>query len=234
MNTDLMQKVCDHYENQLWNTADGASARQYMLDRGFTEDTLREFGLGYAPVEWNFECEPEEMDFLAEIEHVYVSSKVVDAFGSRIMFPIKDEQGRVRGFSGRLVGTDDGVKYKNSTESVIFKKSDSIFGISLAREAIFKVNKVIICEGFTDAMAFHQTGTKCAVAAMGVRFTERQLLTLARYTNRLYLSFDADKGGQGATARTEEKARKLGLSLGRISIPEGKDPADILLKVPTT
>lgn len=229
-----MQKVADHYSDQLWNSEAGEAARQYMLDRGFTKETLEQFGLGYAPAEWNFDVSDEDLAFLAEIEHVYLNGTTIDAFAGRVMFPIKDERGAVRGFSGRLIGTDDGVKYKNSSESTIFRKSDSIFGINLAREAIFKLNKVIICEGFTDAMAFHQTGTQCAVAAMGVRFTERQLLTLARYTNRLYLSFDADKGGAGATERTYEKAKKLGLSLGRIAIPEGKDPADILLKVPSS
>lgn len=237
MKLETLNTITDLYCDYFWNSPEAAEARSYMLDRGFTEDTLRDFRIGYAPISWEFEISDEAIEELVSLKHVLVRTGVVhDRFSGRVMFPICDEQGRVRGFSGRIFGKMTGPKYENSSTTDVFVKGQSLFGVNRARETIFKKNIVVVVEGFTDAMAFHQVGRLNVVATMGTKFTERHLITLSRYTNNFYFGFDADSGGRGARDKALEKAKALKLNAAVVNFPEGKDPADLLLtaKVPQT
>jgi DNA primase catalytic core len=213
------------------NEAGPVAARKYLIDeRGFTEDTLDEFQIGFAPLNWGFDATDAELAKLEELEALYINDgKYVDAYYNRITFPIRDEQGQIRGFSGRTVGASSSVKYFNSAETEVFSKSNLLFGLSKSRESIFKKNKVILCEGFTDVMAFHQSGIKIAVASMGTHLTPAHLISLGRYTNNIVFAMDMDTAGIKFYNKSLPLIQKLGFNHGKFKVPEGQDPCSFLL-----
>ena len=213
------------FEN-CWESSLADPARKYLNDRKFTDETLRKFRVGFAPASLDDEFSDDDIERLEAWK--YVEGRVLK-YRDRVMFPIVDVLGRVRGFSGRSVGTTTAIKYYNAAESEMFKKSELLFGLDHARKAIFLNNKVIVCEGFTDVLAFHQHGTPIAVACMGVALTETHVRTLMRYTDTLYFAFDADKGGNVALKKSVDMCKDLGLNYGLYKLPEGKDPASHLL-----
>jgi len=152
-------------------------------------------------------------------------------FAGRVTFPITDQQGRPRGFSARLMSkAPNAVKYINSGSSFVFRKADYLFGMDHAREAVWKANNAIVCEGFTDVLAFHQTGKPIAVGAMGTYFTLPQLLQVAQYTMNLYMAMDPDAAGEVAAEKAVEMARSMGFKLGLIEFPDGMDPDEFLIR----
>lgn len=207
-----------------------------MEDRHFSEETLRLYGVGYVPkskidyVKHKF-LTPSELDRLVELKHLYRTGKgqYTDKFAGRLMFPVRDSRGKVLGFAGRSV-YGELPKYDNSAESTAYHKARCVYGLDLAKKYIYSADKAVFCEGYTDAMAFYQTGVKNAVAAGGTHATKQQLALIARYTENIYLAFDADDAGGTAQSRTEQYARDMGLRVGKVNLPEGKDPADVLLK----
>lgn len=228
----LLHKLTSYYEENLWGGGVASPPLQYLMgQRNFTEEMIRKFRIGFAPNPSALEAHftPTEFDLLASIGHVYEGSKV-DLFVNRVIFPVMDPQGRPCGFSGRIMSGDpDARKYINSGSSEVFKKGDFLFGLNLARESVWKANNVILCEGYTDVIAFHQTGTPIAVGAMGTHFTESQLLLLGQYSMNLHLTFDADAAGDIATQKSKEMALKMGFKVSQIVIPGGMDPDEYLL-----
>lgn len=227
-----LERVTAYYEAQLWDGGPESAPLQYLagLDkgqRGFTEETLRKFRIGYCPVS-PIVATPTDIEILKSIGHVY--SNGADMFAGRVTFPIMDQQGRPRGFGARLMtSTPSSVKYINSGSSEVFRKADYLFGMDQARESVWKANNAIVCEGYTDVLAFHQTGHPIAVGPMGTYFTQNQLLLLGQYSMNLHLTFDPDPAGDEATRRSTEMARQMGFAVSQIEFPGGMDPDEYLI-----
>ena len=151
-----------------------------------------------------------------------------DYFARRLVFPLADARGAVRGFQARKLYADDQLqaKYVNSPESDLFKKGDLLYGLDTARQPIAKQDRAVVVEGNTDVLALRQAGFEPVVASMGTALTERQLRELNRLTKRLFLCFDSDAAGQDATLRGMELAVKLGFTIRIVLLPAGTDPAD--------
>lgn len=228
----LVEKLTSRYEEALWSAGPDSEPLQYLMGtRGFTEETLRSFRVGFAPkdADLTHHFTPTELGMLREIGHVYEGS-TLDIFVNRVVFPVMDPQSRPRGFSGRIMtGDPDSRKYINSRTSEIFRKGDFLFGLDRAREAIWKANNVVLCEGYTDVLAFHQTGRPIAVGAMGTHFTQNQLLLLGQYSTNLHLTFDADDAGDLATQKAKDMALSMGFRLDQLVIPGGQDPDEYLI-----
>ncbi len=234
----LLQKATQYYEDTLWSSA-GAEGLSYLTDpkpggRGFTEETIRAWRLGYSPAHGDLSehFTITEMQYLEEIRHFNRGTRE-DRFAGRIVFPIMDDRGQPLGFAGRILHADKHVaKYTNSPSHPWFKKGEALYGVHLARERVYTANNAIVCEGFTDVIAAHQTGRDIALSIMGTYFTPKQLLILGRYSMNLHLMFDADSAGDEATARSILEAQRMGFTLNKVALPDGLDPDDFFIPKP--
>ena len=226
----LLDRAATFYERYLWESETGAFARDYLASRGLGEEICREFRLGLAPggpaltrgaVEQGY-----SRDELAGAG--LTNRRGNDYFGRRLLFPLADPRGRVRGFQARRLFDDDPLqaKYVNSPEGDLFRKGDLLYGLDLARAAIAKGDHAVIVEGNPDVIALRQAGFEPVVAAMGTALTEAQLRELSRLTRRISLCFDADAAGQDATLRGMELAAAQGFDIRVVSLAAGTDPAD--------
>jgi DNA primase len=227
------QVAAEFFAHVLWNTPDGAQAREYVASRGVAAETARAFMLGFAP------ARPSSLGkALVKRGLVGAACKVglvkegpepYDLFRARLMFPIRDAQGRVIAFGGRVL--DDRLpKYINSPESPLYSKSRSIYGLYEARRAIAHADRVIVVEGYLDAIAVSQAGFGEVVASLGTALTVEQLRLLSRYTRNVIACFDGDEAGRKASMRALEVFLGAGL-LGRgIFIPAGFDPDTLIRK----
>lgn len=222
-------------------------ARDYAAKRGLAHETLEAFYIGFAPDDWEalsgfltrWRAEhPGERTLLADAEKaglVFPSRRgdgYTDKFRGRLIFPIHDVQERVVGFGGRLlVPAENAPKYLNSPESPIFSKSRILYALNRARKAIQAENRVVVVEGYTDAVAAHQAGFAYVVATLGTSLTEEHVRLLGRYTQNVVLSFDADAAGVRAALRAAalfEAAQ--GFELRVLALPPGEDPDSLLAK----
>ncbi len=232
---ELLGRTGEFYERFLWDSPKAAKAREYLLGRGLTEESMRAFGVGMAPQAWDqVLVGSQRAGFkVVELESAGLIQKGrqgghYDRFRSRITFPIRDARGRVRGFGARALTADSKPKYLNSPEGV-FKKSEMLYGIDLARPAIAKSRRAIVVEGYTDVIALHQAGITDVVAIMGTAITPEQLKALAGLgPERVVLALDADSAGANAMIRAQKVAVERKLELVVAAMPEGEDPADML------
>jgi DNA primase len=212
------------------------NALQYVLQkRRFSKQTALEWRLGYSPNTGN-----ALVTFLlskgfkeAEIKGAGLSAQryrgLGDMFRGRLMIPLQDPQGRVIGFTARLLQDDpDAPKYINTPQTMLYDKSRHVYGLHLAKEAIRKTKYSVIAEGNLDVIASHQAGVRQVVATAGTALTEQQLKALGRFSGDIRLSFDADNAGLNATERAIPIASKVGVSLSIITIPSGKDPDELI------
>ncbi len=208
--------------------------------RQFTRVTALEWRLGYAP-----NTGSALVKFLKskrfgdkEIRDAGLSARayrggVQDMFRGRIMIPLCDPQGRVIGFTARLLADDqEAPKYINTPQTLLYDKSRHVFGLHLAKETIRKSKYAVIAEGNLDVIMSHQAGVRQVVATAGTALTEQQLKALGRFTPDIRLSFDADRAGASATERAIPIANKVGVSLSVIDIPSGKDPDELIKQDP--
>ena len=213
-----LAEASSQFTRQLLDGRDAGEARAYLRRRGVTRSTIEQFGIGWASDEWEglttalvrrgFTFEQLELAGLAMVtEHGRR-----DRFRSRVMFPIRDPNGQVRGFGGRTLG--DGVpKYLNSPQTPFFDKSATLFGLDLAKGPIRQAGQAVIVEGYMDVVLPHQEGFKNVIASLGTALTDRQIELLRRYTRTIVLALDSDAAGQAATVRGLEVARSaLGMS----------------------
>jgi DNA primase len=226
----LLDRAATFCERYLWESETGAFARDYLVSRGLGEEICREFRLGLAPggaaltrgaLEQGY-----ERDELAGAG--LTNRRGNDYFSRRLLFPLSDARGRVRGFQARRLLDEDPLqaKYVNSPEGDLFRKGDLLYGLDLARAAIAKSDHAVIVEGNPDVIALRQAGFEPVVAAMGTALTEAQLRELSRLTRRISLCFDADAAGQDATLRGMELAAAQGFDIRVVSLAAGTDPAD--------
>ena len=226
----LLDRAAGFYERYLWDTEQGAFAREYLASRGLTENVCREFRIGLAPGGGTLTRRALAEGFTQEelLAAGLANRRGNDYFQRRLLFPLADARGRIRGFQARQLHDDDPLraKYVNSPEGALFRKGDLLYGLHQARPAIAKEDRAVVVEGNTDVLALRHAGFEPVVASMGTALTERQLKELGRLTKRLYLCFDADAAGQEATLRGMELAAAQGFDIHVVSLPPGSDPAD--------
>ncbi|MCL4474440.1 MAG: DNA primase [Actinobacteria bacterium] len=230
----VLDQTAAYYSRCLQESGAAEGARRYLADRGFKEDVIREFRLGFSPPGGQSLIRAASSKGYAAGELsraglvIERGGRSYDRFRNRLMFPFTDHRGRVLGFGARVLD-DSKPKYLNSPDSDLYHKTNLLFGLGNARAAIAKEDRAYIVEGYTDVLALNQAGIVNAVASMGTALTEQQLREISRFTRNVYLSFDADAAGQAAMLRALELAKKLGLSVRVVQIPQGKDPADLML-----
>ena len=209
-----------------------AEARAYLAGRGYGSTICRSWGLGYAPghgllVEHlsakGFTAQEMETADLAVPRNGYVA----DRFYDRVMFPIRDEQGRTIAFGGRVL-TDAKPKYLNTKETPVFHKGKHLFAFDRAKEHIAARGEAIVCEGYTDVIALHEAGFPIAVAALGTSFSLDHVRTLSRFAKRIICMFDGDAAGQRAAERAIQFLDKSEADLRCVVLPGGQDPAEYL------
>jgi DNA primase len=217
------------------------AALQYVLKtRGFTKDTALKFRLGYSPNNGTALLEYLRKQGFAEVNIIKAGlatkryKDAYDMFRGRLMVPLQDAQGRVVGFTARdLQNSATAPKYINTPATPIYDKSRHVFGLHLAKDTIRKQAFAVLVEGNLDVIASHQAGVTNTVATAGTALTEMQLKTIGRFAGDIRLAFDTDKAGIAATERAIPVAAKADVTLGVITIPEGKDPDELIQRDPT-
>lgn len=234
---DAMNQAVEWYHERLLTSADARPARDYLRSRGLSGDIARQFKLGWAPDDWDVLARQSGID--AKLLHdnglafQNRRNKLQDAFRARVLFPIFTENGDAVALGGRILpGSSDPAKYKNSSETPIYTKSKTLYGLNWAKADIVNANQVIVCEGYTDVIGFHQAGLPRAVATCGTAFTEEHVRLLKRYASRVVLAFDADAAGQGAAERFYEWEEKYQVEVYVAAFPGGKDPGELAQKNP--
>jgi DNA primase len=231
----LLERVAAYYASFLWESPEAAKAREYLTERGLTEQALRDFGVGYAPSAWDkILVRGQQAGFsVQELHGVGLvqrgrEGKEYDRFRSRIMFPIRDRRGRTLGFGGRAMRSDQGAKYVNTAETDFFHKSQLLYGVDKAKAAIAKANRAVVVEGYTDVLALHQAGVEETVAVMGTAITGEQVATLSGMVEEVVLALDADSAGQEAMLRAQRVAAGRKMRLRVAAMPAGEDPAEMM------
>ncbi len=233
----LHEQLTARWHAVLLNDAAGEPARAYLQRRGVSDEAIRQFRLGYAPDDWEDTLRwgrSKKFDpTLLEQAGVAIRKEGADRrygrFRGRLMFPICDEQGRVIGFSGRVLDADTkGAKYVNSPETPLFHKGSIIYGLYLARRAMLDAGNVLVCEGQLDLIACHMAGIANVVAPQGTALTVDQARVLKRYASEVILCFDADTAGQNAMARSLDVLLEAGLAIRVLALPPGEDPDSCL------
>ena len=229
---DAMNQAVEWYHQRLLTSADARPARDYLRSRGLTGEIARQFKLGWAPDDWDVLARESGIDpkLLHDNGLAFRNrrNKLQDAFRGRVLFPIFSENGDAVALGGRILpGSADPAKYKNSSETPIYTKSKTLYGLNWAKADIVNANQVIVCEGYTDVIGFHQAGLPRAVATCGTAFTEEHVRLLKRYGSRVVLAFDADAAGQGAAERFYEWEEKYQVEVYVAAFPGGKDPGEL-------
>lgn len=229
---EAMQAAVDWYHDRLLHAPDARPARDYLRSRGLSGDIARQFKLGWAPDDWDALSRGAGIDpqLLHENGLAFRNSrnKLQDAFRARVLFPIFTENGEPVALGGRVLpGSADPAKYKNSSETPIYSKSKTLYGLNWAKADVVASNQVIVCEGYTDVIGFHRAGLPRAVATCGTAFTEDHVRLLKKYASRVVLAFDADAAGQGAAARFYEWEEKYQVEVAVAEFPGGKDPGEL-------
>ena len=210
----------------------GQQAKQYLLDRGLTEETIKQFKIGFAPDNSKFLTERiKEKRYSREVLEKsglfgFSNTDVFDRFRGRIMFPIFNASGKVIAFGGRVFGTEDPAKYMNSPETPLYHKSEVFYGLHLTRDAIRKSESAILVEGYTDLIQLYQSGIQNVVAVSGTAFTDQHVQQIRRFASNVYLAYDGDTAGINAAKRAGYALLKGGVNPKVIRIPDGLDPDD--------
>ncbi len=215
-------------------TKDGEIGYKYFRNRGLTDDTIRRFGLGFAPNGF-FALTNYLLDKgFTKDELVFANlarrstknpNNIYDNFRNRVMFPIIDVKGNVIAFGGRVMD-DSKPKYLNTSDTMVYKKSQGVFALNLAKKS--GKDSLILCEGYIDVIALHQAGFTNAVAGLGTALTSEQAQLLSRYASEIMIAYDADEAGQKAATRALEIFRKTPSKIKVLHLSGGKDPDEIL------
>jgi DNA primase len=231
----LLERTAAFYSNYLWESEEAGKARDYLANRGLGEEALRAFGVGFAPSAWDkILVRGQQAGFgVEELRAVGLAQRGrsggdYDRFRERIMFPIRDRRGRVLGFGGRAMRSDQGAKYVNTAETDFFHKSQILYGVDRAKAAIAKAGRAVVVEGYTDVLALHQAGVEEAVGVMGTAITPDQVAALSGMVDEVVLALDADSAGQEAMLRAQRVAAGRRMRLRVAAMPAGEDPAEMM------
>jgi len=229
---DICKKATIFFSTQLNKSKTGLEAKDYLMKRGLKEETIKEWKIGYAPSTWDSLCNYliglgyKRKDI---IDAGLASEKFFDRFRSRIIFPICDFNGQPIGFTGRVFNSDDEAKYLNTPNTLLYDKSQALYGLDKAKVEIRKNDSCVLVEGNVDCIMSHQSGVKNCLAVSGTALTPAHLGIIKRFSNNLILSFDMDLAGNNATKKGIDMALKNGFNVKVISMNSEKDPADIIL-----
>jgi DNA primase len=230
---DIHAGITQRWQNTLANEAAGQLARDYLKKRGVPDEAIKLFRLGAAPDDWHdtvnwAKSKGYDMDVMEKSGLVIRNvekGNYYDRFRGRLMFPICDEQGKVIGFSGRVLSGDEKTaKYVNSPETPIFTKSKIFFGLDKSKRAILDAGFAIICEGQLDLIACFMGGVQNIVAPQGTAFTDQHARIIKRYCNEVVLCFDSDNAGQNAIVRSLDHLLAAGLAVRVAVVPAPHDP----------
>lgn len=237
---DICEWGTKFFEKQLHAGCLGKKAKEYLLKRGLTDDSIRKWRIGFAPDTWDSLLNFLKLkDFsVGEIERVGLAltsekGRTYDRFRGRIIFPIFDLNSQVIGFGGRVFikpGSEDKettAKYLNIPNTLLYNKSKILYGLNRAKVPIRKEDGCVLVEGYTDVIMSHQAGRENVAATSGTALTSDQLSILKRYSKNLITAFDMDVAGDSATKRGIELAQAQGFDIKIVDLPKGKDPADI-------
>ena len=224
--------AANYFKKQLHESDEGkAIGLSYFIERGFREDIIDKFQLGYNPNDWTAftdaaEKEGYNLKYLEKSGLTIVKEKKkFDRFKGRVMFPIHNLSGRVLGFGGRILKSDDkAAKYLNSPESEIYNKSKVLYGIYYAKKAITQENNCYLVEGYTDVISLHQSGVENVVSSSGTSLTEGQIRLISRFTPNITILYDGDAAGLKASFRGIDMILKEGMNVRVVLFPEGEDP----------
>jgi DNA primase len=231
--------ACALFEKFLGDPVTGKAAREYLQSRGFSAESIKQFQIGFVPEAWDALLRSPAMKrFPVGLLQQAGLAKAreggtghYDTFRNRLIFPIRDETGRVIAFGGRVMpGSEDPAKYLNSPETPLFSKSRSIFGLDLARQKIVETRMVAVVEGYTDVVMAHQFGATNVVSILGTAMTPQHVNILRRFADRIVLLFDADTAGDVAVNRAVELFLTQPVEIAIASMPEGVDPDEYLLQ----
>lgn len=237
----LNMVVSEFYHRLLVESKEGGTARNYLSERGIPLDIIKEFGLGYAPAGWDtlakFLTNKGASINIAEELGLVIRRKnkdgYYDRFRERIMFPIRDVDGRVAGFGGRTL-TKEEPKYMNSPESEVYRKGSILYGLDKSRDFMRRKEQAIVVEGYMDFLSLYRAGIRNVIATLGTSLTHDHAVLLRRYTDRVIVVFDGDesgiKAGMKAAFRILEDFLKENLSSFMVVLPEGDDPDSFILK----
>ena len=212
-------------------------AKEYLLNRGFDEKSLKLFKVGYAPKDSSFLLNKiKSKNFSKEAikkSGLFGSSnaRFYDRFRSRIMFPISNSSGKIIAFGGRAFGTDDPAKYMNSPETPLYRKSEVFYGLNITREYIRRENNAILVEGYTDLIQLFQSNIKNVIAVSGTAFTDRHVNHIRRLTSKVFLCYDGDSAGINASLKAGYSLLKGGVEPRIIVIPDQHDPDEWIKKI---
>jgi DNA primase len=227
---EIQKEAAAFFRRQLESSAEGKAARGYLLDRGLDEETMAQFGLGYAPSGGDAllrslrgKYSEALLDVSGLTSRDAASGRRYDKFRRRIMFPIANESGKVVAFGGRALG-DELPKYLNSPETPIYVKSTVLYHLDRAKEAMRQQDAVVLVEGYMDAIAVARAGVSNVIASCGTSLTEAQVKLLSRFTRRVIVNYDPDTAGQAATERSLTILLEQNCDARVLALPGGKDP----------
>jgi DNA primase len=229
-----------YFQDILLNSEEGkAIGYSYFKERGFTNETVAKFALGYSPETWDAFTKEAlgkgyKLEFLESTGlTIPREDRPFDRFKGRVMFPIQSMSGRVLGFGGRILTNDKkAAKYLNSPESEIYHKSKVLYGIFQAKQAIAKQNNCYLVEGYTDVIQFHQAGIENVVASSGTALTPDQIRLINRLTKNITVLFDGDAAGLRASIRGIDLILEEGMNVKVCTFPDGEDPDSFAKKTP--
>jgi DNA primase len=236
----ISQYAAHFFTNEMWTGEQGrAIGLSYFKERGFREDIIKKFELGYSPDQWDAlllsaKAAGHKEEYL---ERTGLSvrndkGKVYDRFRGRVMFPIHNFTGRIIGFGGRTLKTDKNVpKYVNSPESDIYHKSNVLYGLYQAKKAIRDADNCYLVEGYADVLSVHQAGVENVVASSGTSLTIEQIRLIGRFTQNVTILYDGDAAGIKASLRGLDMILEEGLNVKVVNFPDGHDPDSYMHKV---
>jgi len=246
-NTDVRESMYlvsefakNYFQDALLNSEEGkAIGYSYFKERGFTNETIKKFSLGYSPETWDAFTKEAlgkgyKLEFLESTGlTIPRDDRPFDRFKGRVMFPIQSMSGRVLGFGGRILTNDKkAAKYLNSPESDIYHKSKVLYGIYQAKQAIAKQNNCFLVEGYTDVIQFNQTGIENVVSSSGTALTPDQIRLINRLTKNVTVLFDGDAAGLRASIRGIDLILEEGMNVRVCEFPDGEDPDSFAKKTP--
>lgn len=229
----INEQACKWFERQLWETDGGkAVGLAYFRSRGFRDDIIHKFQLGYCPEGQDTMVKDalskgyqKELLVEAGVAYAYEDGRLRDRFHGRVIFPIHSLSGKVIAFSGRIMKSDAKVaKYVNSPESPVYTKSNELYGIWLAKGAIVKQDKCFLVEGNTDVVSMHQAGIENVVASCGTSLTTGQIRKIHRFTSNITVLYDGDSAGIHASLRGIDMLLEEGMNVKVVLLPNGEDP----------
>ncbi|MDD2237382.1 MAG: DNA primase, partial [Kiritimatiellae bacterium] len=235
----IHELIAAHFHHLLRKAPEAAEARAYLASRNIDEEIIKHFHFGFAPERWDMiepwgakqNITPEDLaaaGLLVKSDRPG-TSPYYDRFRNRLMIPIRDEQGRVIAFTGRILSKDEqNAKYVNSPETILFQKSRVLFALDAARRNMADRKHAILCEGQIDAIRCHQAGFTNTIASQGTAITEAHARIIKRYCDDVILVLDPDSAGQNAALRAYEVFLEHDLNVRVARLPEGKDPDSLI------